>query len=88
MNASKDENSVSTKLVALNTDGKTVIPVRVSASHKLKVSDGTTGSDHGPKNAERDDNFVPMMMGVSSSDFKTPVVIYGDINGTVLTQTT
>lgn len=87
MNASRDENFVTTKTLALNTDGKTIIRVTVNPNtHALKVTDGTTGSDHGPKNALRDENDVPTIMGVSSSDFKTPVVVYGDINGAVLIQ--
>ncbi len=86
-NASRDDNNVPTKIFALNTDGKTITLMRVNpTNHALKISDGTTGSDHGPKNALRDENFVPVMVGVSSSDFSTPVVIYGDINGAILTQ--
>lgn len=85
--ASHDDNFVPTKLGALNTDGKTIIPIRVTpTSHTLKVSDGTTGSNHGPSVAPRDDNFVPVMIGVSSSDFTTPVVCYADVNGNLLIQ--
>jgi len=85
MNASIDENSVKSILGILNTDGKTIIPIRVNpARHSLKINDGTTGSDYGPKNALRDENYFPTLIGVSSSDFKTPTVVYGDSSGNLL----
>lgn len=88
-NASRDNNFVPTKLAVLNTDGATIVPLRVNpTTHALNVSDGTTGVDHGPKNALHDQNFVPTLIGVSNLDFKTPVVAYADINGNLLTKST
>lgn len=88
-NASRDNNFVPTKIAVLNTDGSTIVPLRVNpTTHALNVSDGTTGTDHGPTNAARDQNFVPTLIGVSSADFKTPVVVYADVNGKLLTKST
>lgn len=87
-NASKDANNVSSCIVALNTDGKTIIPIRVDSSNALLVSDSTSGTDHGPSVALRDGNNVPSLLGVSSSDFSTVVVVYGDVNGNLLVQST
>lgn len=84
-NASRDENNVPTLLAALNTDGKTLVRVRVNASnHALKVSDGSSGSDNGPTNDLRDENSIPAFMAVSSVDGKTPVVVYADSSGNLL----
>lgn len=88
-NASKDENAVSTLLGALNTDGVTPVPVKANpTTHRLKVSDGTSGSDNGPTNALKDGNDVSSLIAVSSVDGKTPVVVYTDANGKLLIQST
>lgn len=75
--AARDENSVPSLLGADSNNG--IIPVAVEAdpsTHRLFVSDGTTGTDHGPMNAPRDVNFVPVLMGISRTDGVTPVVVY------------
>ena len=83
--ASRDQNTVSTLLAGLETNGITPVKVQVNASnHGLKVDDGTTGSDHGPTSAPRDGNFVPALMAVSSADGVTPVVVYADSSGNLL----
>lgn len=87
-NAKRDENGVPVLLAGSNVDGTTIIPVSADpSSHRLKVSDGTTGSDHGPTNAPRDENGVPALMGVSSSDGITPVVAYATPEGKLLIKT-
>ena len=84
MNAQKDDNSVST-LIAVLDDGATIVPIMAdSTSNRLKVSDGTSGSDNGPTNALKDGNNVSSLMAVSSVDFVTPVVVYADANGHLL----
>lgn len=89
MNAARDNNNVPTKILALDTDGKTIVRLVVDpVTHKIKVNNGTTGSNHGPTNALRDENFVPVLIGVSSSDFITPVVAYGDVTGALKIQST
>lgn len=86
-NAKKDDNSVSTLIGALNTDGRTVVPVKANpTTHRLSVSDGTTGSDNGPTNALKDENDVSSLIAVSSADGRTPVVVYVDANGKLLVQ--
>lgn len=88
-NANKDENSVSTLLGVLDTDGATIVPVKANpTSHRLKVSDGTSGSDNGPANALKDGNNVSSLIAVSSVDEKTPVVVYADADGKLLVQST
>lgn len=84
-NAYKDENDVSTLIAALNTDGVTVTRVLANpTTHALKVSDGSSGSDHGVPNAVRDQNNVPVLLAVSSADGVTPVEVYVDSSGNLL----
>lgn len=88
-NAQRDNNNVPTKIGVLNTNGATIVRLTANpTTHSLKISDGTTGSNHGPASALRDDNDITVMMGVSSSDFSTPTVIYLDVNGKLMTQST
>ena len=88
-NAYRDENSVPTIIAGLNTDGSTITRIKAnSATHGLKVNDGTTGSDHGPVNDLRDENSVHALMAVSSSDGQTPVVLYADSSGNLLIKST
>jgi len=85
-NAAKDQNGVSTLLGVLDTDGETLVRVKVnvSSNNSLQVDDNTTGSDNGPSISPRDDNFVPALIAVSSVDGVTPVVVYADTNGKLL----
>jgi hypothetical protein len=87
--AAKDVNSVSSLICALNTDGKTIQRVYVNpVNNTLCISNGTTGSDHGPAQAVHDDNSATTLVGVSSTDFVTPVVAYADSSGNLLTKST
>lgn len=84
-NAKRDDNFVTTLLGTLNTDGATLVPIKASAStHRIMVSDATTGSDNGPADAPHDENHVPALIAVSSADGVTPVVVYADSNGRLL----
>ncbi len=84
-NAYRDENSVPTLIAALNTNGTTVVRVKANpTNHGLEISDGTTGTNHGPTNALRDENSVPVLMATSSADGKTPVAVYADSSGNLL----
>lgn len=88
-NAVRDENSATGLTVALNTDGLT--PARVlanSSTHRMMVSDGSTGSDNGPTFALHDENDIPTALAASSSDGKTPVVLYADSSGNLLIKST
>ena len=84
-NAAKDQNGVSTIIGALETDGVTVVPICAGpTSHTLCVSDGTTGTDHGPQNALKDENDVSSLLAVSSDDGVTPVALYVTADGHLL----
>lgn len=88
-NATKDVNSVATIICPLNTDGITLQRVYVNpATHALLISNGTSGTDFGFTRAIKDDNGVAILTGVSSSDFVTPVDIYADSSGNLLTKST
>lgn len=88
-NSGIDENSVPSLLGGLNTDPSIVVPVRANAAqHSLMVENATSGSDLGPDNAPRDENGVPALMGVSSADGVTPVVIYATAGGKLLVDST
>lgn len=88
-NAKIDQNGVRTLLGVSSADGTTIDRIKViAATHALHVSDGSTGSDFGTLNAKRDENSAPCLMGVSSVDGVTPVAIYTDGSGALLTQST
>lgn len=88
-NAYRDENSVPTIIAGLNTDGSTIVRVEaIESTNRLRVNNGTTGSDHGPANTLRDQNSVPTWMAVSEDDGQTPVVLYADSLGRLLVQST
>jgi len=81
-NSPRDLNRVPVVLFALNTDGITTVPLAVNpTNHGIKVSDGTTGTDHGGLPAARDENRIPVMVGASSADGVTLVEIYADSSG-------
>lgn len=99
-NASRDENSVPTLIAGLETDGKTLVRIQVDGTtHRLEVSDGTTGTDHGPGAHDFiDENSVRAILGVASRTVVsngvqyiqgvTPVVAYATSNGKLLVQST
>lgn len=85
--ASKDDNAVSSLLGVSNTDGRTTIAVIANpTTHRLKVRNGTAGSNAGGTNAGKDANDVSSLLGVSNSDGKTVVPIYVDADGYLLVQ--
>jgi hypothetical protein len=84
-NAALDENGVATLISPLEIDGRTIVRIQATeATNSLRVGDGTTGTDHGPVDANRDENSRVVMVGVSSADGQTPVVIYADSDGNLL----
>ena len=86
-NASRDNNRVPTLLATLNTDG--ITPVSILANyHRLKISDGVSGSSIDSINVERDNNRVPTVWGVSSADGITPIPIYCNSSGFLLIKST
>lgn len=87
-NAKRDENNIPTLIAVLDSDGSTIVPVKVDASGAdpvLAVSDASTGSDNGPgPRALRDENFATTLIGVSSADGVTPVAVYANSTGELL----
>ncbi|MDE2101561.1 MAG: hypothetical protein KGL39_30225 [Patescibacteria group bacterium] len=84
-NAFHDGNHTPTLLVVQN-DGATLINIKADPTlHTLNISDGTSGSDNGPSTSRHDASHVPVLMAVSSVDGKTPIVVYGDSSGNLLT---
>lgn len=88
-NAKRDANRAPMLLGTLNSDGTSVQAIYVNSSnHKLKISDGTTGSGTTTTNIQRDGNRVTTIWGVSSADGITPVAIWADSSGNLLTKST
>ena len=76
-NAKIDNNGVKTAIATTNDGNKNTIRLYVDpTSHGIVATDDVTGTDQGEGN--RDDNEVPVMKGVSSSDGTTPVSAYID----------
>ena len=76
---------VPVKLGASNADGVTPLMLQADPStHLLLLNNGTSGTDQGKPQAERDQNMVPIMMAVSSADGKTPVELYIDLSTNML----
>lgn len=87
--AYRDGNGVHTMIAALDTDGTSIVRIKINAANNgLKVSNGTSGTDHGTVNAKRDGNQVPVLLAVSSADGVTPVEVYADSGGNLLIQST
>lgn len=95
-NASLDENSQASLTGVLNSTGASAVRVLSdAATHALRVSDGTSGSDNGPRGyAHHDGNGRPTLLAVSSVNATvngityvqgvTPVAIYSDSSGNLL----
>lgn len=81
----RDNNGVPTLVGTLNTDGTTVVSIKVNPSNNsLKVDDGITGSSFASPDSQRDANRVPAIWGISSADGTTPVYIATDVDGKLL----
>lgn len=77
--AKRDGNFVKTILGVDKNDGKTTINILVDpVTHRIKMAQGTGGTDLGNGNAGRDQNSKPSLIAASSTDGKTPVAIYAD----------
>lgn len=81
----KDNNGISTMIGTLNTDGSTVVSVKVNpTNHALKINDNTTGTGFTRTTAQRDANRTTAVWGVSSADGTTPIYIAVDSSGNLL----
>jgi hypothetical protein len=85
----RDNNYKPTIGGTLDTDGKTVVAIKVNpANHAFKVVDATTGSSFASSTSQRDANRTPAIWGISSADGITPIYIATDVNGNLLIQST
>lgn len=83
----RDNNRIPMLLATNNTDGKTVVSIIADpSSHRIRALDGVSGSSLSFENSQKDDNRVSAIWGVSSSDGITPIPIYCDSTGKLLTQ--
>lgn len=88
-NAAIDQNSVKTLIGTLQSDGQTIVRIKVNPSTgALKISDGTSGTASSRITASRDENGHTSLMGVSSADGVTPILIAVDSSGNILTKST
>lgn len=88
-NAYIDSNGVRTVTGTLQSDGQTIVRLRVNpANNRIKMIDGTSGTASARKDAPRDENNHPAWMGVSAADGVTPIPIAMDANGNLLTKST
>ncbi len=88
-NAKRDDNRVPTILGLDTADGETLVRIEADpTSHRLSISNGTSGSDLTGDNAIRDDNGITGLLAVSSADGETPLPVYADSSGNLLTKTT
>lgn len=78
--AKRDNNGVTSQLAVSNTDGRTPLKLQADpVTHRVKVNNGTTGSDVSANtDARRDGNYVPTMEAARSSDGLAPVPLYID----------
>ncbi len=80
-----DANRQQMIMGTLNTDGKTVVAIKVNpTNHGLKINDNTTGSSFSVTTNQRDANRKTTIWGVSSADGVTPVYIATDSSGNLL----
>lgn len=81
----RDQNRIPAMLATLNTDGLTVQPLTVNpVTHRVKVSNGTSGSSLTWLNAQRDANRIAAVLGVQSNDGITIIPPYCNTQGELL----
>jgi len=82
----RDNNNIPVIGGTLNTDGQTVVAIKVNPStNEIKIMDGTTGSSFTSTTSQRDANRITTIWGVSSADGVTPIYIATDSSGNLLT---
>lgn len=86
MGTPQDNNFVPVKMGILYTDGVTPVPIAIDAGGNMKVDTANTIAFTPEDVARRDENHVPVWMGVSSVD-GTPMPIYVTAAGAVLVDT-
>lgn len=85
----RDNNSVTTMIGSLNSDGSTPVGVKIDpTTHRVKISDGATGSDLTGDEAPRDNSGIVTLLGTSNADGVTPVPIYVNTAGELMVKST
>lgn len=88
-NSGRDSNGVTTEIGVLNTDGATPTPVKGNpTTHEVGISIGTSGSDLGDNNADRDDNGVTGLCALSSDGDGAIVPLYINSSGQIMVKQT
>lgn len=88
-NAKIDDNNVPTILGTLQSDGRTLINLKINPTNgAVKYDDGTTGTASTRTTAGRDENNKTAWIGVSSADNFTPVPVAFDSSGNILMKST
>ena len=87
-NAKHDNNDRPTVIGTLQSDGLTIVRMKVNPAGGIKISDGTSGTNLATNLAQIDGNGVSAWTGVSSVDGVTIVPIAFDSSGNMLTQST
>lgn len=88
-NDALDQNSRPGIMGALNTDGKTPIPVKVDpTSHALLVVSGSGQTDNGNHggNAVLDENSRSSWYGLASDNSGRKIIVYANSSGSILIQ--
>lgn len=78
-NAKIDGNRVKTLICPSNADGLTPVLIFVNPSTgRIKLQQGSSGSDLGTDEAPRDENHKLTWIGVSADDGVTPTPVFAD----------
>ena len=85
----RDDNRVASMTGVLDTNGTTIVRIKANpTTHIIDALDAETGSDFGGDNAIRDNNGVPVLLALSSSDGTTPVPLYVGSTGQIMIKST
>lgn len=85
----REKNRVTVAFGVLNTNGLSLVPIKSGLlGGSLLISDGTSGPNLTGSDALRDENFETTLLAVSSVDGVTPVPIYVNASGALLTKST
>jgi len=90
-NAKRDQNYVTTRLGVLFTDGTTLVPIAIdpsTGSIQLNTSSQVSQEILNMVKANKDDNYVTAMKGVSSEDGDVVLPIFVDSSGAILASVT
>jgi len=85
----RDENRIPVMSALSEDNGTDIVSVTALATtHVLDVDNGVGGIDYGDNISRRDENHVPILMGVSATDGVTPTAVYATSAGALLIRST